>query len=165
MPSDLLPRRFQEKRLFRSRPDGNCPVSQQLGRHKKKLGMNALSAAFSYYLAAGRRVEEMEEDGRLQDVYVRTPELVLMARRVDSSAPFGKIVDVRFRFEPVRCDAWHLHFLAGDVRELLAYKREILSLPWILTQHGKRGDGRLVKLPASRFCRLLGAFVGDEAFS
>ena len=30
-------------------------------------------------------------------------------------------------------------FLAGDVRELLAYKREILSLPWILTQHGKRG--------------------------
>ena len=55
--------------------------------------------------------------------------------------------------------------LAGDVRELLAYKREILSLPWILTQHGKRGDGRLVKLPASRFCRLLGAFVGDEAFS
>ena len=34
-----------------------------------------------------------------------------------------------------------------------------------VTQHGKRGDGRLVKLPASRFCRLLGAFVGDEAFS
>ena len=63
-----------------------------------------------------------------------------MARRVDSAAPFGKVVDVRFRFEPGRCDAWHLHFLAGDVRELLAYKREILSLPWILTQHGKRGD-------------------------
>lgn len=81
MPSDLLPRRFQEKRLFRSRSDGDCPVSQRLGRHKKKLGMNALSAAFSYYLAAGRRVEEMEEDGRLQDVYIRTPELVLMARR------------------------------------------------------------------------------------
>ena len=106
----------------------------------------------------------MEEDGRRQDVYVRTPELVLMARRVDSSASFGKIVDVRFRFEPVRCDAWHLHFLAGDVRELLAYKREILSLPWILTQHGKRGDGRLVKLTASRFCRLLGAFVGTKRF-
>ncbi len=83
-PSDLLPRRFSEKRLFRSRSDGDCPVSQRLGRHKKKLGMNALSAAFSYYLAAGRRVEEMEEDGRLQDVYIRTPELVLMARRVDS---------------------------------------------------------------------------------
>ena len=40
----------------------------------------------------------MEEDGRLQDVYIRTPELVLMARRVDSAAPFGKVVDVRFRF-------------------------------------------------------------------
>ena len=127
--------------------------------------MNALSAAFSYYLAAGRRVEEMEEDGRLQDVYIRTPELVLMARRVDSAAPFGKVVDVRFRFEPGRCDAWHLHFLAGDVRELLAYKREILSLAWFLSLDGMRGDGRLVKLPASRFCRLLGAFVGDEAFS
>ena len=127
--------------------------------------MNALFAAASYYLAAGRKVEEMEEDGRFQDVYIRTPKLVLMARRVDSSAPFGKIVDVRFRFEPGRCDAWHLHFLAGDVRELLAYEREILSLPWILTQHGKRGDGRLVKLPASRFCRLLGVFVGGGAFS
>ena len=127
--------------------------------------MNALFAAASYYLAAGRKVEEMEEDGRFLDVYIRTPKLVLMARRADSSAPFGKIVDVRFRFEPGRCDAWHLHFLAGDVRELLAYEREILSLPWILTQHGKRGDCRLVKLPASRFCRLLGAFVGGGAFS
>ena len=102
--------------------------------------MNALSAAAAYYLAAGRREEEMDEDGRCQDVYVRTPELVLMARRVDSSAPFGRIIDVRCRFEPERCDAWHLHFLAGEVRELLTYEREILSLPWILTQHGKRGD-------------------------
>ena len=125
--------------------------------------MNALSAAFSYYLAAGRRVEEMEEDGRLQDVYIRTPELVLMARRVDSAAPFGKVVDVRFRFEPGRCDAWHLHFLAGDVRELLAYKREILSLPWILTQHGKRGDGRLVKLPASRVLPSAGSICGGRS--
>ena len=41
-------------------------MSQRLGRHKKKLGMNALSAAFSYYLAAGRRVEEMEEDGLIE---------------------------------------------------------------------------------------------------
>ena len=75
--------------------------------------MNALSAAAAYYLAAGRREEELDEDGRCQDVYVRTPELVLMARRVDSSAPFGRIIDVRCRFEPERCDAWHLHFLAG----------------------------------------------------
>ena len=111
--------------------------------------MNALSAAAAYYLAAGRREEEMDEDGRCQDVYVRTPELVLMARRVDSSAPFGRIIDVRCRFEPERCDAWHLHFLAGEVRELLTYEREILSLPWILTQHGKRGDGRLMKLSSS----------------
>ena len=119
--------------------------------------MNALSAAAAYYLAAGRREEEMDEVGRCQDVYVRTPELVLMARRVDSSAPFGRIIDVRCRFEPERCDAWHLHFLAGEVRELLTYEREILSLPWILTQHGKRGDGRLMKLSSSRFCRLLAA--------
>lgn len=116
--------------------------------------MNALSAAAAYYLAAGRREEEMDEDGRCQDVYVRTPELVLMARRVDSSAPFGRIIDVRCRFEPERCDAWHLHFLAGEVRELLTYEREILSLPWILTQHGKRGDGRLMSclLPGSAAC-------------
>lgn len=119
--------------------------------------MNALSAAVSYYLAADRRKEDMDEDGRCQDVYIRTPELVLMARRVDSTAPFGRIVDVRCRFDPERCDAWHLHFLAGKVRELLSYEQEILSLPWILTQHGKRGDRRLVKLSSSRFCRLMGA--------
>lgn len=122
--------------------------------------MNALSAALYYYLAAGRRAEDMEEDGRCQDVYIRTPELVLMARRVESCAPFSSIVDVRRRFDPERCDAWHLHFLAGNVRKLLPYEPEILSLPWILTQHGKRGDGRLVKLSSSRFCRLLGASAG-----
>lgn len=119
--------------------------------------MNALSAAARYYLGAGRRAEEMEEDGRHQDVCVLTPQLVLMARRVDSRAPFCRVVDVRCRFSPERCDAWHLHFLAGEVRNLLAYEREILSLPWILTQHGKRGDGRLAKLSSARFCRLLAA--------
>lgn len=119
--------------------------------------MNALSAAVSYYLAAGRTAQEMEEDGLHQDVCIRTPDLVLMARRVDSSAPFHRIVDVRCRFDRERCDAWHLHFLAGNVRNLLSYEGEIRSLPWILTQHGKRGDGRLVRLSSSRFCRLLGA--------
>ncbi|WP_302013889.1 hypothetical protein [uncultured Akkermansia sp.] len=123
--------------------------------------MNALSAAVSYYLNAGRKAEDMEEDGRHQDVCIRTPELVLMARRVDSSAPFRRIVDVCCRFAPEQCDAWHLHFLAGDVRKLLSYERDILSLPWILTQHGKRGDGRLVKLSSVRFCRLLRSSVDD----
>lgn len=127
--------------------------------------MNALSAAVRYYLAAGRRAEEMEEDGRHQDVCVLTPQLVLMARRVDSRAPLCRIVDVRCRFRPERCDAWHLHFLAGEVRNLLAYEREILSLPWILTQHGKRGDGRLAKLPSARFCRLLAASAEGKTVS
>lgn len=127
--------------------------------------MNALSAAARYYLGAGRRAEEMEEDGRHQDVCVLTPQLVLMARRVDSRAPFRRIVDVHCRFRPERCDAWHLHFLAGEVRNLLAYEREILSLPWILTQHGKRGDGRLAKLSSARFCRLLAASAEGKTVS
>lgn len=127
--------------------------------------MNALSAAVRYYLAAGRCAEEMEEDGLHQDVCVLTPQLVLMARRVDSRAPFCRIVDVRCRFRPERCDAWHLHFLAGEVRNLLAYEREILSLPWILTQHGKRGDGRLAKLSSARFCRLLAVSAEGKTVS
>lgn len=127
--------------------------------------MNALSAAARYYLGAGRRAEEMEEDGRHQDVCILTPELVLMARRVDSRASFCRIVDVRCRFRPERCDAWHLHFLAGEVRNLLSYEREILSLPWILTQHGKRGDGRLAKLSSARFCRLLAASAEGKTVS
>ena len=118
---------------------------------------NALSAAAAYYLAAGRKAEEMEEDGCHQDVCVLTPQLVLMARRVDSAASFRQIVDVRCRFEPERCDAWHLHFLAGDIGNLLSYEQEILSMPWILTQHGKRGDSRLVKLSSARFVRKLKA--------
>lgn len=85
--------------------------------------MNALSAAAAIiWLRAGGK--KSGGGGRCQDVYVRTPELVLMARRVDSSAPFGRIIDVRCRFEPERCDAWHLHFLAGEVRELLTYERK-----------------------------------------
>ena len=127
--------------------------------------MNALSAAAAYYLSAGRKAEEMEEDGRHQDVYIRTPELVLMARRVDSSAPEPHIIDVRFRFTPEQCDAWHLHFLAGDVKRLLDYERDILSLPWILTQHGKRADGRLMKLRSFRFFRLLKGCGKADGFS
>lgn len=153
LPGKAVPHEPPRREFFSALADRD-------GMRGKENGVNALSAAVSYYLAAGRRAEEMEEDGRRQDVYIRTPELVLMARRVDSSAPFSSIIDVRCRFEPERCDAWHLHFLAGGARELLAYEREILALPWILTQHGKRGDGRLVKLSSSRFCRLLGASAG-----
>lgn len=131
-----------ERQMIPCRPVRNLPgqavlhepsrpgIAEVNGLWRKGDGMNALSAAAAYYLAAGRREEEMDEDGRCQDVYVRTPELVLMARRVDSSAPFGRIIDVRCRFETERCDAWHLHFLAGEARELLTYEREILSLPW-----------------------------------
>lgn len=118
---------------------------------------NALELARAYYAAAGRKAKEMEEDGRHQDVFIHTPELVLMARRVDSSSPLFRVIDVRFRFAPERCDAWHLHFLAGEAELLLRHEREILSLPWLLTQHGKRRDGRLVKLASARFCRLLRA--------
>ena len=118
---------------------------------------NAIELAEAYYRAAGRTVRDMEEDGLRQDVYVRTPGLVLLARRVDSSAPAAQILNVRFRFPRRRCDAWHLHFLSGNASLLLQHERDILSLPWILTQHGKRGDSRLVKLSSSRFCRLLKA--------
>ena len=118
---------------------------------------NAIELAEAYYRAAGRTVLHMEEDGLRQDVYIRMPGLVLLARRVDSSAPVAQILNPHFRFPRRRCDAWHLHFLSGDASLLLQYEREILSLPWILTQHGKRGDGRLVKLSSSRFCPLLKA--------
>ena len=116
-----------------------------------------IELAEAYYRAAGRTVLHMEEDGLRQDVYIRTRCLVLLARRVDSSAPVAQILNLHFRFPRRRCDAWHLHFLSGDASLLLQHEREILSLPWILTQHGKRGDGRLVKLSSSRFCRLLKA--------
>lgn len=118
-------------------------------------GNNAVELAEAYYLAAGRSVLEMQADGICQDVFVCTPALVLMARKVDSSAPVCRIIAVSVNFPPEKCDAWHLHFLAGDMRELLRYEPVILSMPWILTQHGKRGDGRLVKLSAARFCRHL----------
>ena len=118
---------------------------------------NAIELAEAYYRAAGRTVLHMEEDGLRQDVYIRTRCLVLLARRVDSSAPVAQILNLHFRFPRRRCDDWHLHFLSGDASLLLQHEREIVSLPWILTQHGKRGDGRLVKLSSSRFCRLLKA--------
>lgn len=76
---------------------------------------NALSAAVAYYLAAGRRKEEMEEDGPHQDVCVFTPQLVLMARRVDSSASFWQMVGVRCRLNrndamPGICIFWGGHW-------------------------------------------------------
>ncbi len=121
---------------------------------------NALLLAYDYYEKAGRSPADLAHDAAFQDVAVLRPELVLLARRVNSAAPFIHIVNVRHTFDPQVCDAWHLHFLAGDVRLLLRLRREICSLPWILTQHGKRGDGRLMRLSTARFCRILGARGG-----
>lgn len=123
---------------------------------------NAMELAEAYYYSAGRTPRHLEEDGLCQDVWVRSPGLVLMARRVESSAPAAQILDVHVRFPRRQCDAWHVHFLSGDVRLLLPWEREILSLPWILTQHGKRGDGRLMKLSSSQFCRLLKVLAGNR---
>lgn len=118
---------------------------------------DAVALAESYYLAAGRTRADMEQDCALMDVCIRTPLLVLMARLVESAAPAPLVVNINHRFSKERCDAWHLHFVAGQAPRLLDYERLILMQPWILTQHGKRGDGRLVKLSSARFCRLLKA--------
>ena len=66
---------------------------------------NAIELAEAYYRAAGRTVLHMEEDGLRQDVYIRMPGLVLLARRVDSSAPVAQILNPHFRFPRRRCDA------------------------------------------------------------
>ncbi len=109
----------------------------------------------AYYRAAGRSEADIARDAAAQDVVVLSKGLVLMARRVRRDAPLEQIIDLARRFNPQDCDAWHLHFIAGDIKMLLAWKKEICSLPWILTQHGKRGDGRLISLRTKRFCHAL----------
>ncbi len=116
---------------------------------------DAMELTRAYYRAAGRSEADIMRDAAAQDVAVLSKPLVLMARRVKRCAPLGRIIDLARRFNPQECDAWHLHFIAGDIKMLLAWKKEICSLPWILTQHGKRGDGRLVCLSTQRFCRAL----------
>lgn len=119
--------------------------------------MNAIEQTVAYYRSARRSKNAIVEDARYQDVFVYTPELVLMARRVNSNASPEQIIDVRVRFPRHECDAWYLHFLAGNVESLGIWVKDICSLPWILTQHGKRGDSRLTKLDSQRFCRMMNA--------
>ncbi len=118
---------------------------------------NALQLAYAYYEKAGRAPEELMQDAAFQDVAVLSPGLVLLARRVNSHAPFEHIINIRHAFAPHECDAWHLHFIAGNPKLLLPWRRKICSLPWILTQHGKRGVAKLTRLSTVQFCRVLGA--------
>lgn len=47
-----------------------------------------------------------------------TPELFVMGRAVDSSAPYALVTDPWHVFPPECCDAWLCYLAAGDLRKM-----------------------------------------------
>lgn len=112
--------------------------------------MNAIEEAVEYYSASGRYLDVDRYLHEVSGVCVWSPELVLMARPVVSGAPLRFIVDPAHVFPVGRCDAWHVHYAAGD----LARVADVLGLaglfPWVTFQRCFRGDGRLHKMDGQR---------------
>lgn len=111
-----------------------------------------------YYKGSGRNFEDdvmyhiLDEHG----IVHISPEHILLARAVSLEAPVPRIVNPAHHFLMNRCNAWHIHFLAGRPGSLLCKLGGLaLRLPYLSFQ---RGDSRhlhhLRVYPAKRFLTL-----------
>jgi hypothetical protein len=112
--------------------------------------MNAIEETLAYYSDSGRYLDVDRYLHERSGVCVWSPELVLMARPVVSGAPLRYVVDPEHVFPVDACDAWHIHYAAGD----LSGVADVLGLagmfPFVTFQRCFRGDERLHKVDGQR---------------
>lgn len=76
-------------------------------------------AALVYEQEPCARTFREDLEGHLINGYVfSTPELFLMGRAVDSSAPYEVVTDPWQVFARERCDAWLCYLAAGDLTQM-----------------------------------------------
>ncbi|MDH3068833.1 hypothetical protein QET40_06850 [Akkermansia sp. N21169] len=112
--------------------------------------MNAIEETLAYYSDSGRHPDVDRYLHERSGVCVWSPEMVLMARPVDSGAPLRYVTDPAHGFPVDKCDAWHIHYAAGDlsgVSDVLMLSR---MFRWVTFQRCFRGDGRLHKVDGQR---------------
>jgi hypothetical protein len=81
---------------------------------------------------------------------VASPTLFAMARPVVAASPL--VTAVEHAYEPAKCDCWHVHVIAGSIKEGLT--RFPFPLPLVSWQGAKR----LVVLPVKRIHALENLF-------
>ncbi|MEG0143828.1 MAG: hypothetical protein RR808_09445 [Akkermansia sp.] len=108
---------------------------------------NKIDDTFEYYKDSGRYLMVDVALHRSQGVCVWSPELVLMARPVDSRDEPKRIIDPFVRYDVAVCDGWFVHWCAGDV----ALVGVLITLfPFVLYERGCNGDFRLRKVASCR---------------
>lgn len=109
--------------------------------------MSAIDETIAYYKGSGRCLMVDAALHRSQGVCVWSPELVLMARPVDSLDAPERVIDPFVRYDASRCDAWFIHWCAGD----FSLVGDLITLfPFVLYERGGRQDFRLRKVCSSR---------------
>lgn len=78
-------------------------------------------AAHVYETEPCARSFKEDLEAHLLNGYVfSTPDLFVMGRAVDSSAPYELVTNPWHVFEPAKCDAWLCYLAAGDLRKMPA---------------------------------------------
>ena len=126
-------------------------------------GENARQTMERYFSWGGRN---MEEDLRLFNaipggVVVMSDDLCLMARAVGVDARGILILFPEQTDELVNCNAWMIHFMAGDLESLPAHVPHYNSYPFVCYVRGGRFDARMRIIPIHRFSSSLKPSRGD----
>ena len=101
------------------------------------MSSDARMKALRYYARAGRNMAE-EVITLLQNpqaVFLFTPDLVVMMKPADSTAPHRW---ERLAENPIGADAWYIHLLAGNLRLARKLARLLPDYEWCCFQRGMR---------------------------
>ena len=117
---------------------------------------DALEETFEYYKDSGRHLMVDAALHRSQGVCVWSPELVLMARPVDSFDDPERVIDPFVQYDPSVCDGWHVHFMAGtgNLRVLRDLERVIHLFPWVTFERYAKGRAGIRRM-GQRYYSLL----------
>ncbi len=88
-------------------------------------------------------------------VLVNERELVLMARPVFSCDYREHLISPEYAYDEEGCDAWFIHFMAGDPRQIPRYVPHYASYPLAGFIRGGRLRNRPVFYPVERALRLI----------
>lgn len=129
-------------------------------------GEDARQTMVRYFAWGGR---DVEEDAHLfrscpGGVVVISEQLCLMARPVGISMS-GGVVHLPEREDQLEgCNAWMIHFMAGELGLLPAYAPQYRAYPFVCYVRGGRFDSRMRVVPIHRFSSRLEQFSGSEQF-
>lgn len=110
-----------------------------------------------YYAWAGRNRERDFLLHLERGVFVNEQDLVLMARPVFSKDFRGHLINPEYGYDESGCDAWFIHFMAGDPLQIPHYVPDYGRFPLVGFIRGGRLRNRPVFCPVERALGLIRA--------